>query len=61
VRRSDPKDKESAMLTALLLTAYLVVGLAYAMGTRRGGDIITERPYNNRYSDATGARQDHLG
>jgi hypothetical protein len=49
------------MLTALLLTAYLVVGLAYAMGSRRGGDIISERPYNNRYSDAAGAREDHFG
>lgn len=50
------------MLTALLITAYLVVGLAYAMGAGRGGgDLITRTPYNNRYSDATAAREDHLG
>jgi len=49
------------MLTALLITAYLVVGLAYAMGSARGGDIISRTPYNNRYSDAPAAREDHLG
>jgi hypothetical protein len=26
----------------------------------RAGEFIVHRPYNNRYSDASGARDDHL-
>lgn len=39
---------------ALLLTA----GLAGAL--RRDAQLIGRRPYNNRYNDAAGAREDHL-
>ena len=49
------------MLTAISITIFLVVGLGYAMGTGRGGELISRTPYNNRYNDASAAREDHLG
>lgn len=49
------------MLLGILITAFLTIGLATAF--RRGGEsgLIARRPYNNRYSDASAAREDHLG
>ena len=52
------------MLTAILITLIVVAALGYALRTRasgRGEDTILRRPYNNRYNDAAGAREDHLG
>ena len=46
------------------MTALLIVGLivlaAGANALRRGGrhDLITSRPYNNQYSDASAARDE---
>jgi hypothetical protein len=49
------------MLIAILITAVFVLGLGGALrGGGRGG-LIARRPYNNRYNDASAARQDHLG
>jgi hypothetical protein len=46
-------------LLAFIITAVLVMcGLA---GAGRTGNSIPRRPYNNRYNDATGAREDWLG
>jgi hypothetical protein len=47
------------MLLDILITLFLTVGLALAF--RRDGALIADRPYNNRYNDASGAREDHLG
>jgi hypothetical protein len=50
------------MILALLTTAVIVwsLGFSFPSGRRRDG-MINEHRYNNRYSDATAARQDHLG
>ena len=48
------------MLMAIAITLIVVVPFGYALRTRRGGDIIVRHPYNNRYNDASAAREDHL-
>jgi hypothetical protein len=48
------------MLTALIVTFILVGILGYSLRSTRSGALIA-RPYNNRYSDASGSREDHLG
>ena len=49
------------MLTAILITLIVVAALGYALRSGRGEDTILRRPYNNRYNDAAGAREDHVG
>jgi hypothetical protein len=49
------------MLTSIFVTLLVVAALGYALGSERPGELIVHRPYNNRYSDASGAREDHLG
>jgi hypothetical protein len=49
------------MLTAILITLIVVAALGFALRTSSGQDTILRRPYNNRYNDAAGAREDHLG
>jgi hypothetical protein len=47
------------MLTAIIVTLIIAGALGYA--SRAGGEeLISRRPYNNRYNDASGAREDHL-
>jgi len=47
------------MLTAIIVTLIIAGGLGYALRSG-GGQLISRRPYNNRYNDASGAREDHL-
>jgi uncharacterized membrane protein len=49
------------MLTAILITLLIVATLGYALRSGRGGSALLRRPYNNRYNDASGAREDSLG
>jgi hypothetical protein len=56
-----PQPKDTEMLTAIIVTLLIVVALGYALRTGRREETILRRPYNNRYSDAAGAREDHLG
>jgi hypothetical protein len=44
------------MITSIIVTAVIAGALGYAL--RQGGhsDSIVHRPYNNRHSDATAAR-----
>jgi hypothetical protein len=49
------------MLTSIIVTLIVAAGLLYAMRSGRDGSLIVRRPYNNRYNDASGARDDHLG
>ncbi len=44
------------MLSAIVITAVIVVALGHAMRPAQSGDIILRRPYNNRHNDASGAR-----
>jgi hypothetical protein len=48
------------MLTAVIVTFILVGSLGCALRSGRGGALIARRPYNNRYNDATAAREDNL-
>lgn len=47
------------MFTAILVTVLIVAALAYGLRGSRDDGLIGRRPYNNRYSDAAGAREDH--
>jgi hypothetical protein len=54
--------KRTTMLTAIIVTLIITAGLGYGMRAESGrGGLIARRPYNNRYNDAAGAREDHLG
>ena len=46
------------MLAAVTVTLIITSALGYSMRAGRNG---VRRPYNNRYNDATGARDDRLG
>jgi hypothetical protein len=48
------------MLAAIITTLIITFALGYGLGGGRGrrGAIIVARPYNNRYNDASGARED---
>jgi hypothetical protein len=48
------------MLSAII-TFIIVATLGYALRAERTGSLIVRRPYNNRYNDAAGAREDHPG
>ena len=49
------------MLTAIIVTLIITSGLGFALGTDSGrSGLIARRPYNNRYNDAAGAREDSL-
>ncbi len=63
-RGEDPiprREKDRPMLSAILVTLIVVLALAYALrSSRRADSPLVHRPYNNRYNDAPGAREDHL-
>ena len=48
------------MLTAIIITIVIAAALGYAQRGGRDGGIIIRRPYNNRYNDASGAREDTI-
>jgi hypothetical protein len=48
------------MLTAIIVTFIVTAGLLYALRSGEHGNLIVRRPYNNRYNDASGAREDNL-
>jgi hypothetical protein len=51
------------MLTAIIVTFIIIAVLGVALrsgGSGRTSELIVQRPYNNRYNDASGAREDHL-
>jgi hypothetical protein len=49
------------MLTAIIVTLIIAAALLYGLRSGKDGSLISRRPYNNRYNDASGARDDHLG
>lgn len=49
------------MLLAIAITIFFMFGLGAALRHEGSDGLIARRPYNNRYSDAAGAREDHLG
>jgi hypothetical protein len=49
------------MLSSIVITVLVAATLGYALRAERSGGLIVRRPYNNRYNDASGSREDHLG
>ncbi len=49
------------MLTALAVTLIITIALGSGLRVGRNGGLISRRPYNNRYNDASGARDDWFG
>jgi hypothetical protein len=49
------------MLTAIIVTLIVAASLLHALRSGQNDSSIVRRPYNNRYNDASGARDDHLG
>jgi hypothetical protein len=49
------------MLMAISITLTIAVSLGHALRSGSDEQLIVRRPYNNRYNDASGAREDHLG
>ena len=47
------------MLTGILVTIVIVAALGYALAGGRYDPRVIRRPYNNRYNDASGAREDN--
>jgi hypothetical protein len=46
------------MSTQVLIFLIFLMAFAGATGAERRYSLISRRPYNNRYNDATGARDD---
>ena len=49
------------MLSTTAVTLIVVAVVGYALRAASTDELIIRRPYNNRYNDAAGAREDHLG
>jgi hypothetical protein len=48
------------MLSSIIVTLTIACALGYGLRSGRHGGNIVRRPYNNRYNDASGAREDAL-
>jgi hypothetical protein len=49
------------MLIDIFITLVFAIGLGASLRRSGSGGLIARTPYNNRYTDAAGAREDHLG
>jgi hypothetical protein len=49
------------MLASIIVALVIFAALANAFRGGRRGDLITSRPYSNRYNAASGAREDLTG
>jgi hypothetical protein len=49
------------MSASIIVTFVIVAALGFGLRRGRNGGLIARRPYNNRYNDATGARDESLG
>ncbi len=49
------------MITAIITTLIIAAALGYSLRSGRDGETIVHRPYNNRYNDASGAREETFG
>ena len=55
------ETQDAPCLLAIIVTIIIIGALGYSLQSERDGDLITRHRYNNRYNDASGAREDHLG
>jgi hypothetical protein len=44
------------MLASIIVILIIMAALGYGLQPGRNGEMIIHRPYNNRYNDASGAR-----
>jgi hypothetical protein len=49
------------MLTAIIVSLIITAALLNGLRSGKDGSLIVRRPYNNRYNDASGARDDYVG
>ncbi|HEY4996709.1 MAG TPA: hypothetical protein VII03_01865 [Solirubrobacteraceae bacterium] len=49
------------MISAIFVTLIILFALGFSLRSSRDGSSIARHPYNNRYNDASGAREDHVG
>jgi hypothetical protein len=49
------------MFASIIVTLIIIAALGFGLRRGRSGGLIARRPYNNRYNDATGARDESLG
>jgi hypothetical protein len=49
------------MSGSIIVTIIIIATLGFGLRRGRAGGLIARRPYNNRYNDATGARDESLG
>jgi hypothetical protein len=49
------------MFTAIIIALIVLAVLGFALRLGRDGGAIAHRPYNNRYNDASGARDETFG
>jgi hypothetical protein len=49
------------MLVSITVTLIIIAVLGFGLRLGRHGGLIERRPYNNRYSDASGARDETFG
>jgi hypothetical protein len=47
-------------MLAAIFTLLVIPLLGFALRSGRTDELIVHRPYNNRYNDASGAREDHV-
>jgi hypothetical protein len=45
-------------MTAIIIALIITAALGYGLRSGRHGQTIIHRPYNNRYNDASGAREE---
>jgi hypothetical protein len=46
----------ASIIVTLIITLIIMAALGYGPRPGRHGEMIVHRPYNNRYNDASGAR-----
>lgn len=49
------------MLSAIIVSLIVILALGFSLRSGRDGASISRHLYNNRYNDAAGAREDHVG
>jgi hypothetical protein len=47
-------------MTAIVVTIIISAALGLGLRSGRRGPLILRRPYNNRYNDASGAREENV-
>ena len=55
-----PNQRTSQMVLAIVVTLIVTAALGNGFRRERGGALIVRHPYNNRYNDATAAREADL-